>query len=305
MALITLKRGLAANLPTLSVAEPAWTTDTEKLYIGNAGGNVLINPFTETQAQSILDQLAGLGTSSTKDTGTTEGTVPILGAGGKLDPSVIPANFVNNVYVVADVSDLITLTDAQVGDIAVVTSTSESYALQSLPATTESNWVKLLFNNSVLSVNSKTGVVVLNGSDLLLPDYAIGTSTTILTSDTVSEALGKLAYADTLLAPLASPAFTGVPTAPTAALGTDTTQVATTAFVQAEIAQITPAQGFVHSVNTLTPDASGNITLGAADIDITGYAIGTAYTPLVGTMSINEALASLEYAIVNIDGGGF
>ena len=302
MALITLKRGLAANLPTLSVAEPAWTTDTEKLYIGNAGGNVLINPFTETQAQNILDQLSGLGTSSTKDTGTTEGTVPILGAGGKLDPSVIPATFVNNVYVVATTADLITLTDAQIGDIAVVTSTSESYALQSLPATTENNWVKLLFNNSVLSVNSKTGVVVLNGSDLLLPDYTIGTSTTILTSDTVSEALGKLAYADTLLAPLDSPAFTGVPTAPTAALGTDTTQVATTAFVQAEIAH---AQGFVHSVNTLTPDTNGNITLGAADIDITGYAIGTTYTPLVGTMSINEALASLEYAIVNIDGGGF
>lgn len=302
MALITLKRGLAANLPTLSVAEPAWTTDTEKLYIGNAGGNVLINPFTEIQAQNILDQLSGLGTSSTKDTGTTEGTVPILGAGGKLDPSVIPATFVNNVYVVATTADLITLTDAQIGDIAVVTSTSESYALQSLPATTESNWVKLLFNNSVLSVNSKTGVVVLNGSDLLLPDYTIGTSTTILTSDTVSEALGKLAYADTLLAPLDSPAFTGVPTAPTATLGTDTTQVATTAFVQAEIAH---AQGFVHSVNTLTPDTNGNITLGAADIDITGYAIGTTYTPLVGTMSINEALASLEYAIVNIDGGGF
>lgn len=302
MALITLKRGLAANLPTLSVAEPAWTTDTEKLYIGNAGGNVLINPFTEIQAQNILDQLSGLGTSSTKDTGTTEGTVPILGAGGKLDPSVIPATFVNNVYVVATTADLITLTDAQIGDIAVVTSTSESYALQSLPATTENNWVKLLFNNSVLSVNSKTGVVVLNGSDLLLPDYTIGTSTTILTSDTVSEALGKLAYADTLLAPLDSPAFTGVPTAPTATLGTDTTQVATTAFVQAEIAH---AQGFVHSVNTLTPDTNGNITLGAADIDITGYAIGTTYTPLVGTMSINEALASLEYAIVNIDGGGF
>jgi hypothetical protein len=34
-------------------------------------------------------------------------------------------------------------------------------------------------------------------------------------------------------APLASPTFTGVPAAPTATLGTDTTQVATTAFVQA------------------------------------------------------------------------
>lgn len=34
-----------------------------------------------------------------------------------------------------------------------------------------------------------------------------------------------------LKAPLASPAFTGTPTAPTAAPGTNTTQVATTGFV--------------------------------------------------------------------------
>ena len=38
-----------------------------------------------------------------------------------------------------------------------------------------------------------------------------------------------------LKAPLASPALTGTPTAPTAALGTNTTQVATTAFVDAAI----------------------------------------------------------------------
>jgi hypothetical protein len=37
---------------------------------------------------------------------------------------------------------------------------------------------------------------------------------------------------------LASPIFTGTPTAPTAVVGTDTTQVATTAFVKAEIATL-------------------------------------------------------------------
>jgi microcystin-dependent protein len=37
------------------------------------------------------------------------------------------------------------------------------------------------------------------------------------------------------IAPLTSPAFTGVPTAPTAAVGTNTTQLATTAFVQAAL----------------------------------------------------------------------
>ena len=39
-------------------------------------------------------------------------------------------------------------------------------------------------------------------------------------------------------APKASPAFTGIPTAPTAALGTNNTQIATTAFVKTEIAAL-------------------------------------------------------------------
>lgn len=50
-----------------------------------------------------------------------------------------------------------------------------------------------------------------------------------------STVTGQLA----LKAPLASPAFTGSPTAPTATAGTNTTQVATTAFVAAAIAAVT------------------------------------------------------------------
>jgi hypothetical protein len=43
---------------------------------------------------------------------------------------------------------------------------------------------------------------------------------------------------DSLVAPKASPALTGTPTAPTAAGGTNTTQVATTAFVTAALAAL-------------------------------------------------------------------
>lgn len=48
---------------------------------------------------------------------------------------------------------------------------------------------------------------------------------------TITDQLDLVAYA----APLASPTFTGTPAAPTAAQGTNTTQLATTAFVKAEI----------------------------------------------------------------------
>lgn len=58
---------------------------------------------------------------------------------------------------------------------------------------------------------------------------------------------------DTTRAPLASPAFTGVPTAPTATAGTNTTQVATTAFVTSAIATAqTGAAMFQGTVNSGT-----------------------------------------------------
>lgn len=53
-----------------------------------------------------------------------------------------------------------------------------------------------------------------------------------------------------LKAPLASPNLTGVPTAPTATNGTNTTQLATTAFVQAKTATQTPSTAIGNIVAT-------------------------------------------------------
>lgn len=61
---------------------------------------------------------------------------------------------------------------------------------------------------------------------------------------------------DTSRAPLASPALTGTPTAPTATLGTNTTQLATTAFVIANAGGSTPA--------TALPIVDGTATVGVA-----------------------------------------
>jgi hypothetical protein len=42
---ITLKRGLAAGIPALAEGEPGFTTDTKRLYVGSATGNILIGPY--------------------------------------------------------------------------------------------------------------------------------------------------------------------------------------------------------------------------------------------------------------------
>ena len=61
-------------------------------------------------------------------------------------------------------------------------------------------------------------------------------------------------------APLANPALTGVPTAPTAAAGTNTTQIATTAFVAAA----TPADASTTKKGVVQLADAGAITAGTA-----------------------------------------
>ena len=70
-------------------------------------------------------------------------------------------------------------------------------------------------------------------------------------------------------APLASPNLTGIPTAPTAASNTNTTQIATTAYVQTEITElIAGAPGTLDTLNELAAaindDANYNTTLTTA-----------------------------------------
>lgn len=59
--------------------------------------------------------------------------------------------------------------------------------------------------------------------------------------------------------------LTGAPTAPTAAVGTNTTQIATTAFVHSAIptnvSSFTNDAGYIKSVNNTKPDSNGNVTI--------------------------------------------
>lgn len=63
----------------------------------------------------------------------------------------------------------------------------------------------------------------------------IGSAANDGTGDPLRTAFGKLNTSISELAPLASPALTGNPTAPTQTLGNNTTRIATTAFVKAAI----------------------------------------------------------------------
>jgi hypothetical protein len=71
------------------------------------------------------------------------------------------------------------------------------------------------------------------------------TITAVVADDSHSHSTATITGLDAALtsyAPKASPALTGTPTAPTAAVGTNTTQLATTAFVNSEIANDAPTK---------------------------------------------------------------
>lgn len=115
---------------------------------------------------TVADSISHLGSAASKDTGAASGQVPILGSGGKLDTSVLPALAITETHVVANQAAMLALT-AQVGDVAVRTDLNKSFILKAEPAATLANWQELLTpTDAVTSVAGKTGVVTLTGSDV-------------------------------------------------------------------------------------------------------------------------------------------
>ncbi len=215
-----------------------------------------------------LSKISDAGTAASKNTGTASGNVPILDANGKLDSSILPAIAISDTFVVANQTAMLALT-AQVGDIAVRTDLSKCYILKTAGASTLANWQELLTPaDKVSSVAGKTGVVTLTSTDVGLANVTNESKATMFTS----------------------PAFTGVPTSPTATAGTNTTQVATTAFVTTAIANKTTISGNAGTATKLQT---------ARTIALSGDVVGTA-TSFDGSANI-----SLKTTITAIDGGTF
>ena len=94
------------------------------------------------------------------------------------------------------------------------------------------------------------------------------------TSTTQLATTAFVTSANNLKANIASPALTGVPSAPTAATGTSTTQLATTAFVTAAVSAV---------ALSATPDAT---TLAKGKIQLAGDLSGTSALPTIASNAI-------------------
>ena len=129
------------------------------------------------------------------------------------------------------------------------------------------NWVYLLenFASPTAPLQPILGQLWYNSSTDTLSSYSTGN---------VWIGLASTTYVD---AQKVSPAFTGIPTAPTAANGTSTTQIATTAYVQN---QLTGSGG----IDTTGPISGGNIS-STGVISATGGLVTSGNISAAGTIS--------------------
>jgi hypothetical protein len=165
----------------------------------------------------------------------------------------------------------------------------------------------------VASFNGRTGIVALVGGDITAAGGALlaspvftGTPSapTQPTTDN-STRLATTAFVQAFAAPLASPAFTGIPTGPTAAPSTSTTQLATTAFVTAAI-----TEGMAGTVTTFN-GRSGAVNLIANDVSAAGGAMlvspaftGTPTAPTAAPSTSNAQLATCAFVMAAVATGG-
>lgn len=206
-------------------------------------GNVTV---TEGDIPSLTSDLAA--TEKTANKGTASGYAS-LDSGGKVPASQLPTSVLGALEYQGtfDASGGSFPSSPSKGYYYVIsiagTISGATYKIGDWLAYNGSTWDKVDNQQTVTSVVGRTGAITLAEGDI-----------TNLISDLAAKA------------PLISPAFTNTPTAPTATSGTNTSQIATTAYVEGEI------------IANATPDATTSVK---GKLQLAGDLGGTAASPKV------------------------
>lgn len=163
---VTTGEGETSNL-TLTLKDIVTAGTGCKITVNAKGQVTAYEALAEEDIPTIhLAKIADAGTAAAKDAGTGAGQVLLIGEDGKIADSVLPSLALTEVTVVDSESAMLAL-QAQPGDVAVRTDVERTYMLKSAPANVVANWVELKTpTDHVLSVNGKTGAVVLGTDDV-------------------------------------------------------------------------------------------------------------------------------------------
>ena len=246
VCLVGVKAGVAATTGSqIAPAPDAGYTGLYAVTVANGQSTVTSPnikqlasaPFIGAKLPAVL-QLIQQGTPTfAQDTSGSANTVTIA-----LDP--VPTALVNGQRVAVKIANSVTgptvMNTNGLGNVSVVTT-----SLAALSA------------NAMVANGIYTLVYDANGTRWQLQGFTAATATGLLPMNNLSDVSNAATSRNNLgAAAIASPTFTGTPSAPTAAAGTSTTQLATTAFVQNNSA--------VHESFTSSPQAittAGGLTI--------------------------------------------
>lgn len=243
----------------------------------SVSGSPITSSGTLTITNTAPDQVVSLTAGSNV---TVTGTYPNFtiaatggggGSGTVTDVSVVSANGFSGSVATSTTTPAITLSTSISGLLK-----GSSGALAAASATDVPDLPQSKITNLVTDLSAKAPLAspTFTGTPSL-PTGTVGVTQAV---DTNTTALATTAFViGQGYAKLASPALTGTPTAPTASVGTNTTQVATTAFVQAEIANdavLLTGDQTIAGTKTFSSTISGSITGNAGTVTDGVYTTG-------------------------------
>ncbi|MFA6376378.1 MAG: tail fiber domain-containing protein [Candidatus Paceibacterota bacterium] len=268
-------------------------TDTILQAINKLNGNSelkapIASPTFTGSVSGITSTMVGLGNVTNESKATMFASPTFTGTVTIPTPFTLGATSVTATGTELNLLDGVTATTAELNILDGVTATAAKLNyLSSAGGTTGTNSTNLVFSTSPTLVAPILGAATatsINGNTITTGTgtLTLGAGKTLTASNTLTltatdgstlaigtgGTLGTGAYATIAnYAPLASPTFTGIPAAPTAVAGTNTTQLATTAFattadnLKANLASPT----FTGTVTIPTP-----FTLGAVSVTTNG-----------------------------------
>lgn len=286
---------------SVALAQTSGTVTNHAFVVGKGAGNTGYTSLLCGSAQLAVGQAAAdpICQTITGDVTISAGGVTAIGA-TKVTAAMLNANVYSTAHSWAGQQTFVAPVLGTPASGVATNLTGTAAGLTAGNVTTNANLM-----GDVTSVGNATTLTNAPVIAKVLTGYTSGPGT-VSAADSILSALQKINGNDALKAPLASPALTGTPTSPTATAGTNTTQIASTAFVQAAVvasttgvAQFNTRTGNVVSAqgdytsNLIPGDATGgNATAGNIGEFQTASAAGTA-VPLTSGTAANCVTLSL------------
>ena len=153
---------LSLALTLASILSAQSDVQLPKISVDAKGRITSISSMAPADVRTLLE----LGTAAQKNAGAAAGNVPLIGADGKLDTSIMPSLAITDIFDADSKAAMLALT-AQQGDVCRRTDEGKTYILAGNDPSVEADWKLLLMPEcDVVSVNGKTGVVVLSTDNI-------------------------------------------------------------------------------------------------------------------------------------------